>query len=226
MLNMLIAVVVGLTIAGLSFTLFACFTVAGFWRKALNALKKPLAFIAILGWAMIAMAAVTQINLATQVYGTLPAASMPNPSASTLGGIQSITAVSHEWINSISTSGVPNQTQPAFSDISGSPSTTQVPFQSLTTTGSSGAATLSAGVLNIPNYASTVINQAAPTGTINGSNTSFTLGFTPGNSSNVVCYLNGVMQQQGSGNDYTISGTTITYLTAPPTGSKLICTGY
>ena len=39
-------------------------------------------------------------------------------SASVIGGIESITAVTHEWINSISTSGVPSQTQPACGDLS------------------------------------------------------------------------------------------------------------
>jgi hypothetical protein len=59
--------------------------------------------------------------------GTLGAARLPNPSASTLGGIESYSAVSHQWINAISTAGVPSSTQPAFSDISGTASlTTQV----------------------------------------------------------------------------------------------------
>jgi len=44
---------------------------------------------------------------------------LPNPSSSTLGGIQSIAAVSHQWLNAISTSGVPSASQPSFSDISG-----------------------------------------------------------------------------------------------------------
>lgn len=42
---------------------------------------------------------------------------LPSPSASTLGGIESITAASHEWIDSISTAGVPHQSQPGFSDL-------------------------------------------------------------------------------------------------------------
>jgi len=58
--------------------------------------------------------------------GTLGAAQMPNPSASTLGGIESLAAVSHNWINTISTSGVPSATQPAFSDISGTASAAQI----------------------------------------------------------------------------------------------------
>jgi hypothetical protein len=43
---------------------------------------------------------------------------LPNPSASTLGGIESIAAIAHQWIDSISTSGVPHQSQPATSDLS------------------------------------------------------------------------------------------------------------
>jgi hypothetical protein len=44
--------------------------------------------------------------------------SLPNPAASTLGGIESLAAVSHKWINTISTSGVPSATQPASTDLS------------------------------------------------------------------------------------------------------------
>jgi hypothetical protein len=51
--------------------------------------------------------------------GTLPAAQLPNPSASTLGGVQSKAAVSHQFLTSISTSGVPALAQPAAADISG-----------------------------------------------------------------------------------------------------------
>lgn len=51
--------------------------------------------------------------------GTLPAARLPNPSASTLGGIESFTAVSNQWIRSISTAGVPASSQPNFTDLAG-----------------------------------------------------------------------------------------------------------
>jgi hypothetical protein len=44
---------------------------------------------------------------------------LPNPGASSLGGIESLAATSHQWINSISTAGVPSSSQPAFTDISG-----------------------------------------------------------------------------------------------------------
>jgi hypothetical protein len=48
-----------------------------------------------------------------------------------------------------------NATGLPWTGLTGSPSTTQVPFQSLTTTGTSGPATLTAGVLNIPQYTGT-----------------------------------------------------------------------
>lgn len=62
--------------------------------------------------------------------------------------------------------------------------------------------------------------RETPSGSINGSNTSFTLASTPISGTEEV-YLNGIQQEPGSGNDYTISGTTITYLTAPVSGDRL-----
>jgi hypothetical protein len=53
----------------------------------------------------------------------LVGADLPNPSATTLGGIESLASVSHKWINAISTSGVPGATQPDYSDLTGVPST-------------------------------------------------------------------------------------------------------
>jgi hypothetical protein len=52
---------------------------------------------------------------------------LPNPTPSTLGGIKSYAAVSHQWINQISTSGAPSSTQPAFSDLSGAATNAQMP---------------------------------------------------------------------------------------------------
>ena len=57
----------------------------------------------------------------------------------------------------------------------------------------------------------------------NGSSTSATLSFTPTNTLAVVCHQDGTTLFQGATNDYTISSTTITWVTAPPTGSKLMC---
>ncbi len=177
------------------------------------------------------MGAVTQINLATQVYGTLPATSLPNPSSSTLGGIESIAAASHNWIASISTSGVPSQSQPNYTDLAGvlpNPGASALGgVESLNCAGSGHIVAIStSGVPTCAADGGANQNQGAPTGLINGSNTSYTLSPTPTVSANVNCFLNGVQQRQGAGTDYTISGATITYLTAPPTNSTLNCLWY
>ncbi len=69
-------------------------------------------------------------SAATPTFRSLVGADLPNPAASTLGGIESLAAVSHQWINTISTSGVPSATQPAFTDISGTATTGQLPAPS------------------------------------------------------------------------------------------------
>lgn len=66
------------------------------------------------------------------------------------------------------------------------------------------------------------VDRETPAGTINGSNVTFTLANTPTGGSEHL-YLNGILQDSGAGNDYTISGLTITYLTAPVSGDKLRC---
>lgn len=64
--------------------------------------------------------------------GTYPNPLLANPSSSTLGGVQSIAVVSHNFLTTISTSGVPSQAQPAFTDISGSLAAGQLPATAVT----------------------------------------------------------------------------------------------
>lgn len=71
----------------------------------------------------------------TPTFRTLVGADLPNPSATTLGGIQSTVGSSHQWVSSISTLGVPGLTQPAFSDISGTATGAQLPNPGLSTLG-------------------------------------------------------------------------------------------
>jgi hypothetical protein len=71
----------------------------------------------------------------TDITGSVAAAQLPNPSASTLGGVQSKAAVTNQFLTSISTSGVPTSAQPAFTDISGSVAATQLPNPSASTLG-------------------------------------------------------------------------------------------
>lgn len=60
-----------------------------------------------------------------------------------------------------------------------------------------------------------------PSGTINGINTTFTLSYAPSPATMLLLFRNGVFQTAG-GEDYTLSGSTITYVTAPATGEKHI----
>lgn len=59
----------------------------------------------------------------------------------------------------------------------------------------------------------------APTGTINGSNKVFTLPTVPGAA--VLVFRNGVLQQ-GGGNDFTLAGSTVTFVAAPLTGDIIL----
>mgnify|MGYP001566742690 CR=1 FL=1 len=64
------------------------------------------------------------------------------------------------------------------------------------------------------------VDYEVPTGTIDGSNTAFTLANTPSPLNGTKLVKNGVLQDYGAGNDFTVSGTTLTYASAPQTGSK------
>ena len=58
-----------------------------------------------------------------------------------------------------------------------------------------------------------------PTGTVNGSNTSFSLTETPSDSTGVHVYMDGLLLLPS---EYSVTGTTITMTTAPAFGQKLL----
>lgn len=66
---------------------------------------------------------------------------------------------------------------------------------------------------------SDMVASETPSGAVNGINVTYTLGNTPAGFIHV--YLDGLLQEEGGGNDYTISGATITMVSAPLTGSKV-----
>ena len=70
---------------------------------------------------------------AAPTFRSLVGADLPNPAASTLGGIESLSAVTSKWINQISTSGVPSATQPNFNDLLGAVTLAQFPTQGSST---------------------------------------------------------------------------------------------
>lgn len=66
----------------------------------------------------------------------------------------------------------------------------------------------------------TPVYGETPAGTVNGSNVAFTLANAPASGS-LQLYLNGLRQRPGAGNDYTLSGSTITCNAAPLAGDTL-----
>lgn len=122
----------------------------------------------------------------TDISGIIAPSQLPDPTTGSLGGVEANAPVAHKWLNAINTSGIPQLSQPAFSDISGiaakgqlgtgtpaggdyvdggTDAWTALPFQTLTTTGTSGPATLLGTVLNVPQYA------GGGTGGVSGSGT-------------------------------------------------------
>lgn len=76
--------------------------------------------------------------------------------------------------------------------------------------GATGTAMISAGIV-----------QEKPSGNCNGSNTSFTLANTPVAGLTVSLSVSGTTLNQGSGQDFTISGATITLASACAIGQSL-----
>ncbi len=118
-------------------------------------------------WTMMASAAgsggtVTSITAGTGLTGGTITGSgtvaLANPSATTIGGVESIAPVSHEWINSISTAGVPSLSQPSFSDLTGTVTATQMPALTGDVTSTAGStATTVVGIQGVS------VNSTAPT---------------------------------------------------------------
>lgn len=94
---------------------------------------------------------------ASGVSGALAAANLPNPTATSLGGVESLAATAHQWINSIGTTGVPLATQPAFTDVSGVATDAQLPSDQCTLT----KYTIASGDSSL-----TGVSSAAPTKTL------------------------------------------------------------
>jgi hypothetical protein len=65
--------------------------------------------------------------------------------------------------------------------------------------------------------------QETPSGTVNGTNPTFTLADVPSDPKWVMVYINGIKQKYGS--DYTVSGQTIT-MTTPPAVAQGIEASY
>ena len=77
--------------------------------------------------------------------------------------------------------------------------------------------------INTKLTAANYIVRETPSGTLNSSNVTFGLAHTPTSGKEMV-FLNGIVQNPGGGNDYTISGATITMAAAPYSDDVLLAT--
>lgn len=188
---------------------------------------------------LLLMAAATQINLGgPQVTGTVAVANGGTGTGSTLtgfvrGNASAMTATELSGDGSTSGSGVLTVAKVNGTSIPTNSAADQV---AVTTASATGAwktiPDCTAGALEYTQsthafscgtvLTGTFADAETPTGSINGSNVTFTLAFTPSPAASLLCAENG-LSQRASGNDFTLSTNTITYATAPPSGATLAC---
>lgn len=204
------------------------------WRR----IHPLLGSLAILFAGGLLMGAATQLNLATQVRGILAIANGGTGTGSTLTGLvrgsaSAMTAA--ELSGDVTTSGSNVATVGAVNGTS--VPTNSAADQIIVTTASAAGAWKS-----IPNCTSgalqyststhtfscgtvltgTFSDAETPSGSINGSNVTFTLAHTPNPSADLQLYLNGQQLIAGASADYTLSTATVTMASAPKTGDILI----
>ena len=150
--------------------------------------------------------------------GTLPAARLPNPSSSTLGGVESYAAVSNQFVTSISTSGVPASAQPSCSTLSNAASSCS--------TDTTSASNISSGTLSssrlpsLTNHGLVVGTGSAGAPTLVGPDSSTTKVLTAAGSSGDPAFATapGVLRIS----NFT-TGTSITYTPTSGTTALWVC---
>lgn len=99
-------------------------------------------------------------------FRALAAADLPNPSTSSIGGVQAVNAVSHQWINAINTSGVPQLSQPASSDLSDYGSVPNAALANASVTVTAGTGMSGGGAVSLGS--SVTLNISTPVTVANG----------------------------------------------------------
>lgn len=144
--------------------------------------------------------------------GTLGAARLPNPTASTLGGVESLAAVAHNFLTSISTSGVPTQARPVCADLSDSSTgcTTTVGTSATVNTGTSGATIPLLNGTNTWGATQTFPSNSLTLGEIVQSGANTMLGNWTGSTANVAANSMPSCSDSGGNHLNYVSGTGIT----------------
>lgn len=112
--------------------------------------------------ANLVFAGPTSGGAAAPSFRSLVGADFPAPTSSTFGGIKSLAAVSHNFLTSIGTDGIPVAAQPAFTDISGSVAATQMPALTGDVTTSAGAVATTVGKVNGVAYSAAPATNTVP----------------------------------------------------------------
>lgn len=201
--GVLAATAPGGTVTSVGLSLPSIFTVSGSPVTGSGALSGTLALQA----ANTVFAGPLSGSAAAPGFRSLVGADLPTPSASALGGVESLAATSHEWINAISIAGVPSATQPAASDLSNG------------VTGTGAVVLATSPVLATPNLGTpTAVNLTYATGLPLSSGVAGVLGSGNGGAGSV----SGILKANGSGVvSAAVSGTDF----APATSGSAILYG-
>ncbi len=84
--------------------------------------------------------------------------SLATPTTTSIGGVEAVTPIAHEWVNSISSAGVPSLSQPSFSDLTGSVAATQMPALTGDVTSTAGSTATTVGKIQ-----GKAVSSSAPT---------------------------------------------------------------
>jgi mono/diheme cytochrome c family protein len=119
------------------------------------------------------------------------------------------------WLASLK----PKTTSMTTSTITTTPQKSTTLSTTTTTTSTSTDNTTPNAGSGFVNY-SNIVTRETPSGTLDGSNTTFTLSSAPLPGSEEV-FLNGILREPGIGNEYMIAGNTLTCLNAPASTDRL-----
>lgn len=67
------------------------------------------------------------------------------------------------------------------------------------------------------------VDNEVPTGDLDGADTTYVLADEPSPAGSLRVYLNGIRQDEGAGDDYTLATATITFAAAPVSTDKILC---
>jgi hypothetical protein len=182
--------------------------------------RKIVAIAFIIAIALISMAAITQIDLTSQVRGILVSANggtgsqyfgVAGPSVARTYTFPDANSTIMSTTTGVSASQLPN---PGATSLGGVQSKDCTGTGHVLKINTDGTVTCSADAAG-PNFA----DQGTPTGTVDGTNAAFTTAQTCVTAS-VLLFKNGQLQTQGASADYTYSAPTITYTAGakPKTG--------